>query len=171
MTPFSFEHVFRAPSVAAVFAAYFDPDHQRQQDDALAIAERVFVETVDDGDVLRRTCRVVPRRQLPAILRPFVAGGALSYLETAAWRRRDDAIHIDIRPSLLGGRATICGIYALDHIAGAVHRRYAGEVRVDLPVVARRIERGIVAELSSSLPIAARVTQSHLDSCRVSALA
>ncbi len=164
MTPFSFEHVFRAPPVtAAVFAAYFDPEHQRRQDEALAIAERVVIEVVDDVEVLRRTCRVTPERRLPAVLRPFVAGGTLAYLETATWRRRDDAISLDIRPGLLGGRASIRGLYTLTLAPGGIHRRYAGEVRVDLPVVAGRIERGIVAEFATSMPIAARVTQSWLD--------
>jgi len=30
MTPFCFEHEFRAPSVAAVFAAYWNPEHTRE---------------------------------------------------------------------------------------------------------------------------------------------
>ncbi len=163
MTPFCFEHVFRAPDVAAVFTTYFDPDHQRQQDEAIGIIERVVLETVDDGEVLRRTCRVTPQRRLPAVIRPFVAGGTLAYLETATWRRRDDAITLEIRPGLLGGRASIRGVYTLTRKTGGIHRRYAGEVRVELPVVAGRIERGIVAEFATSMPIAARVTQGWLD--------
>ena len=164
VTPFDFEHLFRSATIADVFAAYFDADHQRQQDDALAIASREVLELVDDGAVLRRRCRVVPRRQLPAVLRPFVAGGALAYTETATWRRADDVIDLDIRPSLLGGRAHIHGIYALTQRgSNAVHRRYAGEVRVDLPLVAGRIERGIAAEFAAGLPVAAGVTQRWLD--------
>ena len=164
MTPFCFEHVFRAASMAEVFAAYFDPEHQREQDRAVDIASREVVDTADDGAVLRRVSRVVPTRQLPAVIRPFVAGGRLSYTETVAWRRADNLIDIAIRPSLLGGRAHIDARYQLIQQGPmAVHRRYAGEVRVDLALVAGRIERGIIAEFTVSLPVAASVTQGWLD--------
>ncbi len=164
MTPFCFEHVFRAASVADVFAAYFDPDHQREQDRAVEIASREIVDTDDDGAVLRRVSRVVPTRQLPAVIRPFIAGGKLSYTETVAWRRADGVIDIAIRPSLLGGRAQIDARYQLVQQGPmAVHRRYAGEVRVELALVAGRIERGIIAEFAASLPVAASVTQGWLD--------
>jgi hypothetical protein len=167
MTPFRFEHVFsflgRAASVEAVFETYFDPDHQQLQDRALGIRERTLLELVDDGDVLRRVCRVVPERKLPAVIRPFLPGGALSYVETATWRRRDDAVDLDIRPGLLGGRATIGGVYKLTLVPDGVHRCYAGEVKIELPLVAARIERGLVAELATSMPRAAGVTQRWLD--------
>ena len=119
---------------------------------------------VDDGDVLHRVCHVIPRRRLPAFVRPFIAGGVLAYRETATWRRRDDAIDLDIEPSILDGRARVRSGYSLEARGPtAVHRRYAGEVHVDLPLVAGRIERGIVAEFAASMPIAAGVTQTHLD--------
>jgi hypothetical protein len=164
MTPFCFEHVFRVGSVAEVFAAYFDADHQREQDRAVAIVARETLESIDDGVVLRRVSRVVPARQLPSVIRPFIAGGQLSYLDTLAWRRRDDVIDIAIQPSLLGGRARIDARYQLTRQGPtSVFRRYAGEVRVELPLIAARIERGIIAELATSLPIAASVTQAWLD--------
>nr|HEX4315000.1 DUF2505 domain-containing protein [Kofleriaceae bacterium] len=163
MTPFCFEHVFRTAGVADVFAAYFDAEHQRRQDDVLAIASREVLDLTDGGDVLVRRCRVVPQRQLPAVVRPFVAG-ELAYVETATWRRRDDLIELDIQPSLLGGRARITGTYKLEQRgADAVHRRYAGEVRVDLPLIAGRVERGIAAEFAAGVPKAAAVTQHWLD--------
>jgi hypothetical protein len=181
MRPFCFDHVFRAPSVAAVFDAYFDPQHQQEQDDALGIVERTVLERFEDSDVLRRVCRVVPRRQLPGILTPFVDGGVLAYHETAIWRRRDRAgersgaagprsnaerggsIDIEIRPTLRGGRSVIRGVYALDPAPDGIHRRYAGEVRVELPLIGGRVERGIVTELATSVPAAAEVTQRWLD--------
>ena len=115
MTPFCFEHVFRAPSTAAVFAAYFDEEHQREQDREVDIAERELLELDDRGDELRRVCRVSPRRQLPAVVRPFVAG-PLHYVETVTWRRRADEISIEIEPSLLRGRSRIASTYRLQRV-------------------------------------------------------
>jgi len=163
MTPFCFEHVFRAPSPAAVFDAYFDAGHQVEQDRRVDIVERKLLELVDDGDVLLRTCRVVPRRQIPAILRPFLPG-QLHYVETVRWRRRDDELDIEIKPSILRGRAHIQSVYRVERVAAeAMRRRYEGTVSVDVALVSGRIERGIVAEFERSMPIAASCTQAWLD--------
>lgn len=163
MTPFRFEHVFRAPSPADVFAAYFDPTHQIEQDRRVDIVERTILELEDTGAELRRVSRVVPRRQLPAFIRPLLSG-QLHYIETLRWRRRDDELDIQIRPSILKGRALISARYSLTHNgSGQIRRVYDGSVSVDVALLSGRIERGIVAELERSLPVTAACTQEWLD--------
>lgn len=163
VTPFSFEHTFRAPSVDAVLHAYFDPGHQAEQDRAIEIAEREVLELEDGPDRLRRVCRVVPRRQLPALVRPFTAG-PLQYRETVVWTRATGELAMTIEPSLMKGRARIEATYRLEAVgSGLVHRRYAGQVSVDVAMLARRVEAGIVAEFSRSVPVAAACTQAWLD--------
>lgn len=163
MTPFCFEHVFAAPSPAAVFAAYFDKDQQAEQDRAIDIAEREVLELTDRGDELYRVTRIVPRRQLPGFLRPFVSG-PLHYLETQRWRRSEDRIDIEIRPSLTSGRTRIEASYELKQVRpGSVLRRYAGTVSVNISLVSARVERGIVGEFERSMPVAAACTQAWLD--------
>lgn len=160
MTPFCFEHVFLA-SRANLFDAYFDPRHLVEQDRALDVSERQVIELVDDGDQICRRCRVVPRKQVPALLRP-VCGGTLSYEELAVGRRAAGDITIDIR--LLGDRGRIRACYELRPVApGSVLRRYSGHVSVDVALVGARIERGIVAEFERSLARTAACTQSWLD--------
>jgi len=164
-TQFCFEHVFRAPSIAAVFAAYFDPTQLSLQDQQLDIRAREVLELVAGDTTLRRTCKIVPNRQLPAIVRPFVAG-PLHYIETATWRKADDEIDVEIWPSLLKRRVkpTITAIYRLSARSdGAIYRRYSGTVSVDLALLSTRIERGIVAEFERSMPLAAAATQAFLD--------
>lgn len=164
-TPFCFEHVFRAASIEAVFAAYFDPDNVTHQDRVLDIAERTVLELVDSGATLRRTCRVVPRRQLPALVRPFISY-PLHYIETATWRRADDEIDVTIRPSLLknADRPAITALYRLSRLSdGSIHRRYEGVVTVQTPLFSTKIERGIIAEFDRSMPIVAACTQAFLD--------
>ena len=163
MTQFCFEHVFHAPSTDVVFAAYFDPGHQLEQDREVEILERTELEHTDDGTTRRRVCRVVPKRQLPALVRPFISG-PLHYIETVTWRRQLEEIEIDIRPSMLRGRVQILGTYRLERIGPhQIRRRYSGEVSVDIALIAARIERGIVQEFEKSMPVAARSTQSWLD--------
>ena len=163
MTPFRFEHVFRAASVADVFAAYFDPDHQREQDAQADLVERTVLEVEDTEAERRRVCRVVPRRQLPGFVRALVRG-PLHYTETVRWRRASDEIDIEVHPSVLGGRAKITALYRLAQVApGAIHRHYEGFAQVDVAMVGSRIERGIVAEFEKSIPAAAACTQAWLD--------
>ena len=163
MKSFSHEHVFRAPSTAAVFAAYFDPRHALEQDRELDIVERVVIEREETPELLRRVCRVVPRRQLPALVRPLISG-QLHYIETAIWRKREDEIRVEIRPSILSGRAVISATYRLSPVsAGLIRRSYEGSVSVDVALIASRIERGIVAEFERSMPLAAACTQAFLD--------
>lgn len=163
MKSFAFEHVFRAPSVEAVFRAYFEPAHAAAQDRTLDVAERTVLERTETDDELRRVCRVVPRRQLPAFVRPLIAG-QLSYTETAIWRKREDRIDLEIRPSVLSGRALITATYRLSQVGPeAILRRYEGTVSVDVALLGPRVERGIVAEFERSMPVAAGCTQAFLD--------
>jgi len=162
-TTFRYEHVFDAPDPAALFAIYFDPDHVAVQDAATGISSREVLDLEDTGTELRRVCRVTPRRQLPAFMRPFFPG-ALHYVEQAIWRRPLDQIDIEVRPSLLGGRAQITSTYHLQTDGpGLVRRTYAGSVSVEVALVGGRIERGIVSDIDRSLAISGRCTQDHLD--------
>jgi hypothetical protein len=137
VTPFRFEHDFRAASPAPVFEAYFD--------------------------LLRRVCKVSPRRQLPAVVRPFVDGD-LSYVERVAWHKAEDRIDMSIEPSVLGGRVEILATYRLALVEpGVVRRTYEGHVSVQVRLVGGRIERGIVDDLGRTLITAASCTQQWLD--------
>jgi hypothetical protein len=163
MRSFSFEHVFRAPSVDVVFSTYFDPRHTVAQDRELDITEREILERTETSDQLRRVCRVVPKRQLPALVRPLIKG-QLHYLETAVWKKEHDRIEIEIRPSILSGRATISATYRLSPVsAGLIRRLYEGTVSVDVALISSRIECGIIKEFERSMPLAAACTQGFLD--------
>jgi hypothetical protein len=161
--PFRFEHAFRAPSVALVFEAYFDPDLTVEQDRRAEVATRETLERDDAPGELRRVCKVAPRRQLPAIVRPFVPGD-LSYVERLTWRKAEDRIEMRIEPAILGGRVEISAIYQLVAAGpGVVRRTYEGQVSVELRLVGGRIERAIIEDLGRTLVLAAACTQDWLD--------
>lgn len=162
-TTFHFEHRFRAPSRAAVFAAYFDDAHRDEQDRAVDVARREIVVDEDTAATRRRVSRVFPRRQLPAVVRAMVKGD-LSYDETIVWTKADDRIDFDIRPTLLDGRARIEAVYQLRAGGpGEIVRAYTGAVSVEVKLLGGRIERAIVTDLERSLATAAAVTQAYLD--------
>jgi hypothetical protein len=162
-TPFSFESLFRAPSVDVVLAAYFDPDHLRAQDMAAGLTDREILDDKDDGT--RRTCSwsVRASTQLPLYARPFVEGGRLTYRETMIWRKAESAIDLTIQPQILGGRVQIEAIYQLSPAgAGQVLRRYAGQIRVDVKLVSGKIERAILGEIEKGMPVMTECTQQWL---------
>lgn len=162
-TSFSFQHVFRATSVADVFAAYFDTVHQTEQDRALGIRQRTVTEQTDTPDTRFRACEVTPDRKLPSILSPLVKG-TLLYFEKATWKKADDRIDLVIIPNILAGHARIDGVYRLEPAgSGLIKRTYEGTVTVSIPLLGGRIERGIVAEFATSMPLAAQTTQAWLD--------
>jgi hypothetical protein len=163
VTEFSFEHDFRAPGPAAIFAGYFDAALIAEQDRATGIARREVLELDDGPDALRRVCRVEPVRQLPAILRPFVPAG-LTYMERLVWHKAEDRIAMRIEPAVLSGRVEIEADYRVAaHAPGVVRRTYQGRVSVQVRLIAARLERAIVEDLGRSLQKAAACTQGWLD--------
>jgi hypothetical protein len=163
VTPFRFEHDFRAPSIAAVLDAYFDPALSAEHDRLSGIARREQLERDDTPARLVRVCRVHPERQLPAILRPFVSG-PLTYTERLVWDRAADRIDLDIRPSVLAKRTQIRIGYALSQRGpGVVRRVYEGDVSVEIALVGGRAERAIVDDIAKVLVVAVPCTQEWLD--------
>ncbi|MGH7336862.1 MAG: DUF2505 domain-containing protein [Myxococcota bacterium] len=163
MTPFHFEHDFRAPSVAVLFSAYFDPGLIEEHDRLAEISHREVLELDDREDELHRVCKVVPQRQLPAVLRRFVAGD-MSFVERILWKKREDRIEQRIEPAIFGGRVEISAIYRLAaHDGGVMRRTYDGQVSVRIHLLGGRIERTLIEEMDRSMQTMAATTQRWLD--------
>jgi hypothetical protein len=163
MTPFRFEHVYRAANPAAVFATYFDPIAAAEEDRRAGVKARELLEMADRPDQLLRKSRVWPNRQLPALVRPIV-GSDLSYDETVIWHKALDRIDYDIRPRMLSGRIKIAATYQLTQLEpGKVRRVYEGTVSADVRLIGARIERGVVEDMGKSLIITAACTQESID--------
>lgn len=162
-TPFSFETIFRAPSVQAVLEAYFDPDHLAAQDAVAKLTDRTVVEERQDDRHRFCTWSVRALTQLPLYARPFVEGGRLAYLETMTWRKPDDEIDLTIKPQILGGRVQIAAVYKLTAAGdGQVKRRYGGTISVDVKLISGKIERGILTEIENGMPTMRDCTQAWL---------
>lgn len=163
-TDFDFSFTFEADSIDAVIAAYFNEDHLAAQDVVANLVERTITETREDDESKQTTWRVRSSRQLPVYVRPLVEGGHLSFLEMQKWRKRDNEIDMTVTPQILGGKAVqIAGVYKLSAAGpGRVHRRYAGKITAGVPLLAGKIERGILEEFTKGVPLMADVTQKWL---------
>ena len=163
-TPFSFEYVFRVPSVSTRAAADFDPDHNATQDKLANLGDRTVIENHESDALQKTSWRVTSLRQLPAIARPFVKGGRLSFLETMTWNRATNAIDMTVTPEILGGRVSIAGAYELTQIGeGQVRRIYKGAITAAITLVGGKIERGVLEEFTQNMPAMAACTQGWLD--------
>jgi hypothetical protein len=162
-TTFHFEHDFRAPSVAAVFAAYFDPELSAAHDRISGIVKREPLERDDTPARLTTLSRAWPEKQLPVYVRPFVSG-PLHYMERMTWDRAADRIDLDIRPSVMGKRTQIRIAYALSAPRpGVVRRVYEGDVTVEIALVGGRAERMIIDDIAKVLATVVGCTQEWLD--------
>jgi hypothetical protein len=164
-TPFSFEYVFRAPSVTSIATAYFDPDHNATQDKLAQLGDRVVVEDHETDTLRKTTWRVTSLRQLPVIARPFVSkGGRLTFIEMMSWNKTTNAIEMSVTPEILGGRVQIAGAYELTQIGeGQVRRIYKGTITASITLVGGKIERGILETFTENMPAMAACTQGWLD--------
>lgn len=163
-TPFSFEWVFRAPSVRALIDAYFDEDHLAAQDKLAQLGDRTIVEDHQTDTQRKTSWRVTSLRALPAIARPFVKGGHLTFVEMQRWNHADDAVEMSVVPEILGGRVQIAGTYRLTPLGdGQIRRIYDGTITAALPLVGGKIERAILEMFSEQIPVMAGCTQRWLD--------
>ena len=162
-TDFSFERVFQAPSVEAVLAAYFDPEHLAAQDKVGDLHDRTVVESHEDADKKHSVWTVRSGASLPLYVRPFVEGGRLVFREQMTWRKRDGEIDMTVTPQILGGRVQIAGLYKLTKIGdGQIRRVYKGTITAAVKLVSGKIERGILDEITKGMPAMAEVTQTWL---------
>lgn len=163
MAHFTLTHDFRAPSIASFWRCYFDPEHNAELDERTGIARRAVVLEREEGGVLERAIKLTPARNLPAWLRR-IARGDLSYVEKSRFHRQENRIEYKIVPSLLAERISLTAIYTVEMVEpGLVRRAYDGDIVARVPVVGRRIERAVIAEMESSFEKAAGVTQGWLD--------
>lgn len=162
-TPFSYDYVFRVDSPATLAASYFDPSHLAAQDVVAELTDRTVTAETDDGTTKAMTWRVVSKRPLPAIARPFV-GGNLVYLESMSWRRGDNHVELSVIPQILKARVQIHATYKLEQAGEMqVKRTYRGEVTAGIALIGGKIERGIVEAFDESMAKMSKCTQDWLN--------
>lgn len=163
-TEFEYEHVFRAPSVEAVLAAYFDPEHLAMQDKQAELADRAVIEDETTPAARRTSWRVNAAKPLPVFARPFVEGGRLRYVETMVLHKDKNMIDMTIAPQILNGRVSVTATYHLEQIGAAqIRRRYRGSIAVGIRLLGGKIERAVAAEIDKNMPIMTSCTQTWLD--------
>ncbi|MBA2541512.1 MAG: DUF2505 family protein, partial [Deltaproteobacteria bacterium] len=139
-TQFKFENIYRAPAVADILEAYWDPDHLATQDKLANLCDREVVEDTETEGMRKTVWKVASTRPIPMIAKPFVSGGRLTYLESMI-RRGDNLVESVVTPQILKGRVHLDSTYQLEKVGdNQVRRTYAGTIHANITLVGGRIE-------------------------------
>jgi hypothetical protein len=136
---------------------YNDELYQR-----IGVKERTRIQFDEDERTIRFAVRVVPRRDLPPVIKKIV-GGDLGYTEFSTYHKGKDEIDVRIEPSLLKDRTRMRGLYRVVELEPRrLRRTFEGDIHVDVPLVGRKVEATVLDDVRRSYDIAAAVTNEWL---------
>jgi hypothetical protein len=162
---FRFEHVF-AGRADDYWWAFFDEGCTRQQFDAVGVRGFEIIELSDNGDEVVRILEVSPARDLPGFIRKLT-GASLRYTETSRLDRRSGIATTEVVPATLSGRVELRGTHRLEPVdADHVRRVFTGTIAARVPLVGKRIETAVLADMEKSYATGAALTQSFMDARR-----
>ena len=134
----------------ALWVALRDPAFQEALAEAAAIDRELLEDRPIPGGREQRV-RVTARGTLPPVAAKAVGTDRLSWIQRI--RSRDAALHLDwqITPNVIPDRVRAEGsVRVTDLGGGRCERLISGVVEVSIPVIGRRIERQIQADLERS---------------------
>jgi Protein of unknown function (DUF2505) len=126
---------------------FFDEDYNRAIYKHVGTKERKFLEMNDSGNSKTWILRVFPERDLPEFVKKIVKGD-LGYIEHAVMDKSRNRIESRIEPTLFKDRTKINVVYTIESIGPKqVRRTFEGDVEVNIPLVGKRVEHLIIADM------------------------
>jgi hypothetical protein len=123
-------------------------DAQRQETGTAG--EVVFDETQSDGTRIRRT-RITLGRELPSVAANLIGSKRLAYTLEEEVDSANHRVKWRVIIDRVSNKVKAAGIFALEPISDSTCQRIvSGEIKVSVPLVGGRIERGIADELTKS---------------------
>lgn len=103
-----------------------------------------------DDEVIHRHQKLVPRREVPKILKKIV-GDAIAYDEINVFRRKTSTMEVTTIPNFLGDKFDAKGTYEIKQVApGRVVRIWEAHCACKVPLVGGKIEAHVVGEVRDS---------------------
>ena len=162
MIPVRLEHTFRGTR-DQFWQVIFHPEYPAALQKVVGVKEFELVELEDHGDRITRIVRSEPERDLPAAIRK-ITGANLSYTEYATLHKAEHRHEFKVVLNKMPKRADIHGQYILEEPEpGRLLRHCQAEVSVGIPLLGKKIEKTIVADMEKTLLITAGVIQEWLD--------
>jgi hypothetical protein len=116
--------------------------------------ERQVIEFRREGEgaseVIHRTQKLTPRRDVPSALRKLVKD-AISYEERNVWRRADNAMQVVTIPNFFADKFTAKGVYELRPVGpDKLQRIWKASCECRVPLVGGKVEKHVVEEVKRS---------------------
>lgn len=131
---------------------YADPGYAEIRGRVLGAREAsAAVSDGPGGAFVTTTTLVMPTDQVPDVVRPFV-GASVTVIETQEWEPASGSErHGRIRFEVLGAPASMSGTLLLRAAEGGCTVAIEGDVRADVPLLGRRIEKAALPYVSTVL--------------------
>jgi hypothetical protein len=160
-THFAFTHEFSA-TPEKFWRVFLHEPYNIELYDRIGVKERTVLDRSEDAGTIRWSVRIVPKRDLPAIIKKVV-GGDLGYTEHGTYHKGQDRLDVRIETTLMRDRTRIGGLYSVTPLgAGRLRRTFEGDVHVDVALVGRKVEAVVVDDMRRSYDVAAQVTAEWL---------
>ena len=115
-----------------------------------------------ESEVIHRTQRLTPNRDVPAALKRVVKG-AIAYEERNVWRRKDNLMEVVTIPSFFGDKFTATGNYVLRPLGdNKLARVWTAKTSCTVPLVGGKVEKHIVEEVKRSYRATTAFTRRYI---------
>lgn len=132
----------------AVWDQLFSADYDAALSATSEMDKVVLEEGVRDGRRFKRT-RLTSRKPVPAAMAAFT-GPTLAYDLIEVYSATDTSLDWKVIPSSAADKVKAEGTYAVIDAPGGCERLVKGEIKVSIPLIGGKIEKGIGEQLESS---------------------
>lgn len=161
MTRFCFAHTFDAEP-AQFWKVFFHEAFNEDMYRRIKVKERRILKYEENDATILRDVKIMPERDLPGFMKKIV-GGDFGYIEHNVIYKGKDSMDVVIEPTLWKDKTKMSGVFKVEALApGKCRRSFEGSVEVSVPLLGRKIEDFIVAEMKNAYDAAALVTAEWL---------
>lgn len=164
---FKFEHEFDLDA-ASYWDLFFSEDYNKDLYAELKMKDRKVLEQKEEGGVLRRTVKLVPGKEVPAIFKSIVSD--MSYTEKNVYRKERSEMEVVVEPALMKDKFDLRAVYSVKPLGDKkVRRTFEGDVNIKIMLIGGKMEKYMVDELRESYETAARVTRKWIEKRKAAA--
>jgi hypothetical protein len=163
---FDIDHTFTGISRAAYEQLFLDETFNEAMKSVAGLKERALLEKREEGGRLFRKIRVVPDRELPAIMKKLVSGDLVN-VEESWFDPAKHTVEWTNHMSMLGDKLEMHGVVEFLETPNGARRRLTGELRVHIFGVGKLIEKAVVDNVIETYGKIAPFTQQWIDQKKV----
>jgi hypothetical protein len=156
---FRFEHEFDIDP-KTYWEIFFDEEYNKELYKRLRMSERQVLEQKDDGKTIRRSIRLTPADDVPAMFKSVIKD--TGYTEHDVYYRDRSSMDVTIEPAMMKNKFDFKATYSVAPVGPGndrCRRVFEGDCKVSVMVIGGQIEKYIVENVRSSYDTATAVTR------------